>query len=55
MKKRQLFSTSLIFLMLLPGCNNDNGDKVEITFYGWGNETEVSLTNPDKENSFEYS
>lgn len=43
MKIKNITSCSLMLLMLLAGCKGKD-DRVEITFYGWGNETEVSLT-----------
>lgn len=44
MKKKYVASNFLVFLMLLSGCGGNESGKTEITFYGWGNETEVSLT-----------
>ena len=43
MKIKNITSCSLMLLMLLAGCKGKE-EGVEITFYGWGNETEVSLT-----------
>ena len=44
MRKRYFMSVGLISLILLSGCGGNSDGRTEITFYGWGNETEVSLT-----------
>ena len=43
MQKKNLLFVALLTTVLLAGCG-ETDDRTKITFYGWGNETEVSLT-----------